>query len=64
MFKNYVNTFLKPIILQGQKVVMKKCRKQLDHVIHQPILKHAQVQDEQHIPMGNEPVNAPNIEVA
>jgi hypothetical protein len=46
-------------------VVIKSLRKQLDQVIHQPTLKHAQMQDEQHVqPMGNELVNAPNMEVA
>jgi hypothetical protein len=46
-------------------VVIKSLRKQLDHVIDQPTLKHAQMQDEQHVqPMGNELVNAPNMEVA
>ncbi len=46
-------------------MVIKSLRKQLDHVIDQPTLKHAQMQDEQHVqPMGNELVNAPNMEVA
>ncbi len=46
-------------------MVIKSLRKQLDQVIHQPTLKHAQMQDEQHVqPMGNELVNAPNMEVA
>jgi hypothetical protein len=46
-------------------VVIKNLRKQLDQVTHQPILKHAQMQDEQDVqPIGNELVNAPNMEVA
>jgi hypothetical protein len=52
MFKNYVNTFFKPIILHSQEVVIKILRKQLDQVIHQPILKHAQMQDEQRVAYG------------
>jgi hypothetical protein len=36
----------------------------LDQVIHQLASKFAQIQDEQQMqPMGDEPVNAPNMDV-
>jgi hypothetical protein len=45
------------------KVVTKSLKKQLEHVRHQPIQEHAQKQDEQVQLMGDELVNAPNMDV-
>ncbi len=46
------------------KVVIRSFRKQLQQVRHQPIQEHAKEQDEQQVqPMGNEPMNAPNMDV-
>jgi hypothetical protein len=46
------------------RVITKSLKKQLKHFKHQPIQEHAQKQDEQQVQlMGDEPVNAPNMDV-
>jgi hypothetical protein len=45
------------------RVVIKSLRKQLEQITHQPVSEHAQEQNQQQMqPMGNEHVNAPNID--
>ncbi len=45
------------------RVVIRSLRKQLKQVIHQPIRKHAQEQDEQQMqPMGDERVNVAHMD--
>jgi len=44
------------------RIYITSLNKQLKHVTHQPVPKPAQEQDEYQVqPMGNEHVNAPNI---
>jgi hypothetical protein len=44
------------------RVVIRSLRKQIEQVRHQPIQEHAQEQNEQVQPMGNESMNASNMD--